>query len=75
MIQEAVEFKSIRHASRIWTVTTKQIWQLWPKIASKWLILALAYEFDTKRRQSVQLNSYNWRNFDYVTASKAGWRK
>ena len=33
------------------------------------------YEFDTKQRQSVQLNSYNWRNFDYVTASKAGWRK
>jgi hypothetical protein len=47
-------------------VTTNQIWQFWPKIrfsASKWLILALAaylrYEFDTKQRQSVQLNSYN----------------
>jgi hypothetical protein len=64
------------------TVTTKQIWQFWPKFgfsASKWLILALVayphYEFDTKWRQSVQLNSYNWQNFDYVTASKVGWQE
>jgi len=67
---------------KVRTVTTNQIWQFWPKIrfsASKWLILALAaylrYEFDTKQCQSIQLNSYNWRNFDHVTASKAGWRK
>jgi len=67
---------------KVQTVTTNQIWQFWSKIefsASKWLILALAayphFESDTKQRQSVQLNRYNWRNFDYVTCSKAGWRK
>jgi hypothetical protein len=67
---------------KVRTVTVNQIWKFWLKIglsASKWLILALAahhrYEFDTKHCQNVQFNSYNWRNFGDVTASKVEWRK